>query len=160
MIAAVAANGVIGSNNAMPWHLPADVKYFKGKTVNKTVVIGLKTLQSIGNKPLPDRKHIILSDDPSYKIPEGCLVARSMSEVLEMIKSDDEVMVCGGASIYSQFLPIADKLYLTFIHQSFEGDAFFPEFNKNDWREVERKDFEADAENKYPYSFMVFERKN
>jgi len=175
MISALAENRVIGNKNAMPWHLPADFKYFKEKTINKTIVLGLNTFKSIGEKPLPNRKHIILNDDLNYVAPEGCFVAHSINEVLEMIKNDpstnsgqdNEVMICGGASIYKQFLPLANRLYLTYIHHNFEGDTYFPEFNIQDWQEVSREDHEADdpsinsgqAKNLYKYSFVVLERK-
>ncbi len=163
-------NRVIGKNNALPWHLPADFKYFKEKTINKTIVLGLNTFRSIGEKPLPNRKHIILNNDANYKVPEGCFLAKSIDDVLEIVKDDDEVMICGGAQVYKQFLPLADKLYLTYIHQNFEGDTFFPEFNINDWKEVSREDHQPDdppshkasagqSKNLYSYSFVVLERK-
>lgn len=158
MISAVAENRVIGNKNAMPWHLPADFKYFKEKTINKTIVLGLNTFKSIGEKPLPNRKHIILNDDLNYVAPEGCFVAHSINEVLEMIKDEKEVMICGGASIYKQFLPLANRLYLTYIHQNFEGDTFFPEFDINDWQEISRENHQPDEKNLYSYSFVVFER--
>ncbi|MBI1866183.1 MAG: dihydrofolate reductase [Candidatus Staskawiczbacteria bacterium] len=167
IISAVAENRVIGNKNALPWHLPADFKYFKEKTLNKTIILGLNTFKSIGSKPLPNRKHIILNDDLNYVPPDGCFVAHSINESLEMIKNEDEVMVCGGASVYKQFLPLANKLYLTYIHHNFEGDTFFPEFDISDWKEISRIDHEPDdpsinpgqAKNLYSYSFVVLERK-
>lgn len=167
MISAIAKNHVIGKNNSLPWHLPADFKYFKEKTLNKTIVVGLNTFKSIGEKPLPNRKHIILNKDPNYKVPESfgftqdknCFVAKSIDEVLAMTKNDGEVMICGGASVYKQFLPLAKRLYLTYIHQNFEGDTFFPEFNMKDWKEISREDYQPDEKNVYPYSFVVLEKK-
>ncbi len=97
IISAVAENRVIGKNNALPWHLPADFRYFKEKTLNKTIVLGLNTFKSIGEKPLPDRKHIILNNDPGYIPPQDCFVAHSIEEVLEMVKNEPEAMICGGA---------------------------------------------------------------
>jgi dihydrofolate reductase len=158
MISAVAENRVIGNKNSLPWHLPADFKYFKEKTLGKTIVLGLNTFKSIGEKPLPDRKHIILNNDPNYKVPENCFLAKSIDEVLEMVKNDQEVMICGGASIYKQFLPLANRLYLTYIHQEFEGDTYFPDFDINDWKEIKRIDNKADDKNKYDYSFVVLEK--
>ena len=108
---------------------------------------------------LKNRKNIILNDDLDYIPPDGCFVAHSIDELLEMVKDENEVMICGGASVYRQFLPLADKLYLTYIHQNFEGDTFFPEFNMADWNEVSREDHEPDEKNKYKYSFVVLERK-
>src|SRR3989338_436288 len=144
MISAMAENRVIGNKNKMPWHLPADFKYFKEKTLNKTIVMGLNTFKSIGEKPLPKRKHIILTNDKNYKVPENCVVALSIDEALKMIKQDEDVMICGGASIYKQFLPLANRLYLTYIHQNFEGDTFFPEFNMNEWQEESREDHQPE----------------
>lgn len=158
IIAAVADNGVIGNKNALPWHLPADFKYFKETTLNKPVVMGLRTFESIG-RPLPDRKNIILNDDTNYIAPYGCFVVKSMDELLEIVKNEDEVMICGGASVYRQFLPLANRLYLTYIHHDFEGDTYFPEFDINDWKEIKRTDNQIDKENVYPYSFIILERK-
>jgi dihydrofolate reductase len=166
MIAAMAENRVIGNKNKLPWHLPADFNYFKEKTVGKIIVLGLNTFQSIGEKPLPSRKHIILNKDTNYKVPNDCFLATSIEQSLEIAKKlsqepgqNDEIMVCGGAMVYQQFLPLADRLYLTYIRQTFEGDTFFPEFNMSEWKEVSRQSFEPDAKNKYPYSFVVLERK-
>lgn len=157
IIAAVADNKVIGNKNFLPWHLPADFKYFKENTLNKTVVMGLKTFESIG-KPLPERKNIILNNDENYVAPDGCFLAKSIEELLEMVKNDEEVMICGGASVYRQFLPLANRLYLTFVHHNFEGDTYFPEFDIKEWKEVKRIDNEPNEKNIYPYSFVVLER--
>ena len=159
IISAVAENRIIGNKNTLPWHMPADFKYFKEATLGKVIVMGLNTFKSIGEKPLPDRKNIILNNDPDYIPPEGCFVARSIDELLEMTKNEPEVMICGGASVYKQFLPLAQKLYLTYIHQNFEGDTFFPEFDINEWKEVSREDYKPDEKNLYKYSFVILERK-
>ncbi|MCX6721455.1 MAG: dihydrofolate reductase [Candidatus Staskawiczbacteria bacterium] len=159
MISAVAENRVIGNKNALPWHMPADFKYFKEATLGKTIVMGLNTFKSIGDKPLPDRKNIILNNDPNYIPPEGCFVAHSIDELMEMVKADPEVMICGGASVYKQFLPLAQKLYITEIHASPEGDTYFPEVNLSEWNEVKREYCKADDKNVYDYSFVILERK-
>lgn len=159
MISAVAENRVIGNKNALPWHLPADFKYFKETTLNKTIVMGLNTFKSIGEKPLPGRKHIILNNDLSYIPPEDCLVAHSIDEVMEMAKDIPEVMICGGASVYKQFLPLSQRLYLTYVKASPEGDTYFPEVDMEEWKEVKREDHKADEKNQYDYSFVVLERK-
>ena len=158
MISAVADNRVIGNKNALPWHLPADFKYFKETTLNKTIVMGLNTFNSIGGKPLPSRKNIILNNDPNYNAPEGCFVARSIDELMGMVKDEQEVMICGGASVYKQFLPMANRLYLTYVHASPEGDTYFPEVNPAEWKEINRVDNKADEKNQYDYSFVVLER--
>ena len=159
MISAVAENRVIGNKNALPWHMPADFKYFKETTLGKTIVMGLNTFNSIGGKPLPGRKHIILSNDHNYQAPADCAVAHSIDEVIEMIKDVPEVMICGGASVYKQFLPLAQRLYLTYIHNIFEGDTYFPEVDLSEWKETKRIDNKADENNKYDYSFVILERK-
>jgi dihydrofolate reductase len=159
MISAVAENRVIGNKNALPWHLPADFKYFKETTLNKTIVMGLNTFKSIGEKALPDRKNIILNNDPNYIPPEGCFVVHSIEELLEMVKDEIEVMICRGASVYKQFLPLAQRLYLTYVHASPEGDTYFPEFNLEEWDEVNRTDCKADEKNAFDYSFVILERK-
>jgi len=158
MIAAEAENRVIGNKNTIPWHLPADFAYFKATTLGKTVVMGLNTFKSIGEKPLPGRKHIILNNDQNYTAPQDCRVAHSIEEAVEMTKDEPEVMICGGASVYKQFLPLAQKLYLTYVHASPEGDTYFPEVNPNEWKETKREDHKADEKNKYDYSFVILER--
>jgi dihydrofolate reductase len=159
MIAAVAENNVIGNKNAIPWHLPEDFKYFKEKTLGKTIVMGLNTFNSIGGKPLPGRKHIILSNDPNYTPPADCVLARSIDEVIEMSKQVDELMICGGASIYKQFLPLSQKIYITQVHATPEGDTYFPEISSTEWKEVSRENHKADEKNKFDYSFVILEKK-
>lgn len=197
IISAVAKNKVIGSKNGLPWHLPADFKYFKEKTLGKTIILGLNTFKSIGEKPLPNRKHIILCDKLDYKVPEpnggigSYFLAKSIDKALEIAKKlseqentlidstdslqsglgqkqkqEQEIFICGGAFVYKQFLPLANRLYLTYIHQDFEGDVLFPDFDLSEWKEVSREDHQPDAldefgqvKNKYAYSFVVLERK-
>lgn len=167
IISAIAKNRVIGSKNGLPWHLPADFKYFKEKTASKVLVMGLNTFKSIGEKPLPGRKHVILCDKPDYKVPvenKDCFLVDSIENAIKTAKelaqkqNDEEIMICGGAFVYKQFLPLADRLYLTYIHQDFEGDVLFPEFNLAEWKETSREDHQPEAKNKYSYSFVVLER--
>ncbi|OGZ83552.1 MAG: dihydrofolate reductase [Candidatus Staskawiczbacteria bacterium RIFOXYD1_FULL_39_28] len=159
IIVACAENRVIGNKNTLPWHLPADFKYFKETTLGKTIVMGLNTFKSIGAKPLPGRKNVVLNNDPNYVPPEGCFLAKSIEEVVEMGKKEPEVMICGGASVYKQFLPLAQRLYLTYVKASPEGDTYFPEVNTEEWKETKREDHKADDKNKYDYSFVILERK-
>jgi len=159
IISAIAENRVIGNKNYLPWHLPADFMYFRETTLGKPIVMGLNTFKSIGENPLPGRKNIILNNDSNYIPPEGCFVVHSIDELLQMARNEEEVMICGGASVYRQFLPLANRLYLTFIHYNFEGDTYFPEFDMSDWKEVKRTDHKADDKNKFDYSFVVLERK-
>lgn len=167
IISAVAKNRVIGSKNGLPWHLPADFAYFKKMTTGKVLVMGLNTFKSIGERPLPGRKHVILCDNPDYKVPgenKDCLLVKSIEESVEVAKklaveqNNDEIMICGGGFVYKQFLPIADRLYLTYIDNEFEGDIYFPEFNLVDYKETGREDHEPDEKNKWAYSFVVLDK--
>lgn len=162
MIVALAENGVIGRENKLPWFLPGDLKYFKEVTMGKPLIMGRKTFDSIG-RPLPGRTNIIITRDGSYK-PEGTKVVSSLEAALEMAKAalllegGDEIMVIGGAEIYTQFLPKANRLYLTQLHSPIDGDAFFPEINESEWSESTREDFSASGANPHDYSFIVLER--
>ena len=159
IISALANNRTIGKKNDLPWHLPADLKHFKETTTGKTIVMGLNTFRSIGSKPLPNRKNIVLSGDMTVQVPEGVILVSSLERVLEMTKDEKEVMICGGAMVYQQFLPLADRMYLTYIDHDFDGDIFFPEFNMNDWQEISRENHQPDEKNLYPYSFVILKRK-
>lgn len=157
LVAAAAENNVIGRDNALIWRMPADMKFFKNLTTGHTVIMGRKTYESMG-RPLPNRKNIIITRNKEYKA-EGCDVFSSFSDVLWRFKSEKEIFVIGGAEIYRQFMNSADKIYLTRIHYSFVGDAFFPEITTSEWYEAKRQDFAADEKNPYPYSFIEFDRK-
>jgi len=157
IIAALAKNRVIGKGNSLPWHLPADLKHFKDLTLGKPVIMGSRTFGSIG-KALPGRTTIVLTDDKEFNAL-GCLTAKSIEEALELVKDSTEVMVAGGASVYKQFLPLANRMYLTLVNAEIEGDFYFPEYKESEWEEIERFDFEADKENIYSYSFITLNRK-
>lgn len=153
LIAALGKNRIIGNENKLIWNIPADMKHFRELTTGKAVVMGRKTFESIG-RPLPKRKNIILTRDMNYKA-ESCILVNSVEEALKAA-GDGEVMIIGGAQIYAEFLPKANKMYLTFIDADFEGDAYFPEYNKDEWEEVDREEHE---DNDLRYSFVEFERK-
>ena len=166
LIVAMARNRVIGKDNAMPWHLPEDLKYFKRITLQKPVIMGRNSFESIG-KPLPQRTNIIVTRNPDYKVP-GCIVVNGLDQALQMVadlyetvgaEADSEVMIIGGAQIYEQSLGLADRLYLTEVQADVEGDARFPEFDREAWQEVSREDHAATDTNPYPYSFLVLERR-
>lgn len=157
IIAALADNMVIGNKNSLPWNLPADMEYFKKITMGKPIIMGTKTFESIG-MALSNRKNIILNHDKNYRA-KGCVVVTSIEQALEKVEENEEAMIAGGASVYKQFLPLADRLYLTFIHHDFKGDAYFPKFDINKWKEIKRIDKRPDKKNLYSYSFVVFERK-
>jgi len=156
IIAALDNNNLIGKRNSLPWYLPADLKHFRDTTTKKPVIMGKTTYESIG-KPLPNRVNIILSNDRDFKV-EGATVVHSIEEALKAAGSATEVMIMGGASIYKQFLSLANRLYITRIYNNFEGDIYFPDFDLSEWKEIERINNKADEKNPYDYSFFVYER--
>ncbi len=158
IIAAMSANRVIGSNNDLPWRLPADLKRFKNLTMGHHLIMGRKTFESIG-QPLPGRTTIVMTHHTDYA-PEGVQVAHSVDQALQMAAGDDEVFVAGGGQIYRQMLPRADRLYLTSIHDEFEGDTDFPEFKESDWQLISEEGHEPDEKNPYTYTFSVYERRS
>ncbi len=163
IIVAIGNNSVIGYKNCLPWDLPADMKHFRDLTINKPVIMGSLTFESIG-KALPKRDNIVLTRDSKYKAP-GCKIAHSLEEAISLAKESslgkesNEVMICGGRSIYKQYLPMTDRLYLTVIEGDFKGDSFFPALNKNEWMEKEKVSMSPDKKNPYKYSFLILERK-
>ena len=150
----MAENGVIGIENRLPWHLPADLKHFKNLTSGHSIIMGRKTFESFPH-PLPNRRHIVVTRDTDYRVPEGCEVVHSIDAALACTAGEDEVFVIGGASLYAQTLARADRLYVTLLHARFEGDARFPWFDWQAWRETAREDHAPDEKNPYPYSFLV-----
>lgn len=162
LIVAMASNGVIGRNNQLPWYLPNDLKYFKAVTMGKPIIMGRKTFESIG-KPLPGRVNIVVTTNRDF-VADGVKVVHDPAEALALADSIafldgvDEVMVIGGAQLYEALLPRADRLYLTEVHAAVEGDAFFPDFERANWQEQERKDYTAEGPNPYDYSFVVYNK--
>ena len=157
LIAAVADNGVIGLDNRLPWRLPADLKHFKHLTLGKPIVMGRKTWESLPGL-LPQRRHIVVSSNPGYEAT-GCEVVHSLEQALAAAGEAPEVMVIGGARLYEQALPQARRMYLTLVHAQVEGNVFFPPYDIQPWVERERSEHEADAENPYPYTFVMLERR-
>ena len=155
LIAAVAANGVIGKDNALIWRLPADLAYFKRNTLGKPILMGRKTFESLG-KPLKDRTNVVLSRTLT-EAPEGCVLVRSVSEALDKYAGED-LMVIGGAEIYALTLASADRLLLTEIDRAFEGDAYFPAFDKGEWKLASDTPGVLDERNELPHAFRVYER--
>lgn len=158
LIAAMADNRVIGVKNRLPWKLPADMKWFRAKTMGKPIIMGRKTFESFGGKSLSGRTNIIITGNEDYTVKDTTIV-NSIDEALKAAGGAEEVMIIGGAFIYEQMLPRSHRFYLTLVHGKFEGDTLFPEFDMNEWREVKRADHEADEKNPYPYSLIVMERK-
>jgi dihydrofolate reductase len=156
IVVAMDTNGVIGRDNGLPWHLPADLQHFKRTTMGKPILMGRKTYESIG-RPLPGRTNIVITRDTAYRAA-GCVVVNSIDAALQAAGGQDEIMVIGGAEFYRQALPQTDTIYLTRIHATFSGDTFFPELKAADWREVERSDHAADSRNPHDYSFIRLDR--
>jgi dihydrofolate reductase len=153
IIVAMDNNNLIGTNNSLPWHLPADLQYFKQTTLGKTVVMGRKTYQSIG-KPLPNRKNVILTRDVNFSV-DGCEIIHSLDE-LKNYKNDD-VFIIGGSNLYTQTLALANKLYITKIDYEFKGDAYFPKID-NSWNLISNNKHLKDEKNLYNYDFQIFQR--
>ncbi|GGK48905.1 MULTISPECIES: dihydrofolate reductase [Flavobacteriaceae] len=157
IIAAIAENNALGKDNQLIWHLPADLKRFKQVTLNHHIIMGRKTFESLG-KPLPNRTSIIITRNKNFNA-EGCIVVHTLDEALEAAATDDNPYILGGAEIYKQAIEIADKLDLTFIHNTFNADAFFPKIDTSIWKETSRQHFKADEKNKYDYSFVSYSKK-
>lgn len=157
LIVAMDRNGLIGHGNALPWRLPADLRHFKAVTLGKPIVMGRRTHESIG-RPLPGRTNIVISRDPDYMAP-GCTVVASIDAALAAAGGAPEVMLIGGAQLYTELLPRAQRIYLTHIDAAFEGDTWFPALTPADWRELERSEHVPDEHNPYPYSFVLLERR-
>jgi dihydrofolate reductase len=162
LIVAMSSNRVIGINNALPWHLPNDLKYFKQVTMGKPIIMGRNTFESIG-KPLPGRRNIVISRNPDYA-PVGVDVVNSLEAAIQLgediclVDGHEEVMVIGGAQIYGQALPRADRLYITHVDAQVNGDAFFPEV---DWSVFDKRGeecFAAEGHNPYDYRFAIYDR--
>jgi len=156
IIVAMDRNRVIGKGDTLPWHISSDLKNFKKITMGKPIVMGRKTHESIG-RPLPGRENIILTRDENYS-SESCTVLHSMDDIFEHCKDVEEVMITGGSEIYKLSLKQATRLYLTEVHTEIEGDTFFPEFDRDKWKEVSREDHKSDEKNEFDYSFVLLER--
>lgn len=163
LIAAMDKNQLIGVDNSLPWKLPADMKWFIANTKNKPIIVGRKTYESFGAKPLKDRKNIVITRDPNYNGNGATVVTSPVLAIFEAINSKSssnkqEVMVIGGASFYKHFMPIADKLYLTKINGEFNGDAWFPKIDLDLWQEISCEHHKADDKNSHDYSFYTYQR--
>jgi len=158
IIVAIAENLAIGKDNDLLWHIPGDLKRFKRITGGHTVIMGKRTYYSLPKRPLPDRRNVVISDVPGEVI-EGCIMAYSIGDSLSKCDLSEENFVIGGASVYRQFLPRADRLYLTRVHKSFEADVFFPEINFAEWNLISREDFSENENLGFSYSYENYERK-
>ena len=156
IIVAVAKNGVIGDKNSLLWHLREDMIHFRTTTSGHPVVMGRKTYDSIG-RPLPKRTNVVITRDTNLTI-EGCTMAHSLEEAVALFDKSEEVFIIGGAQIYRQALPLADRIYLTVIDKEYEGDTSFPEIDYSQWRAYSREEFARGEEFEHPFSFITLER--
>ncbi len=160
LVAAMANNNVIGSENRLLWHMPVDLKHFKDLTMGHTLITGRKTFESIGG-PLKGRKTIVVTRNKNYDA-KGCLVVHSIKDALKAVKREKEVFVAGGSEIYEQTIGLYHTrcLYITRIYANFDGDAFFPDIDTGKWELRSMEEHEADEKNKYPYAFMTYKKKS
>ncbi|MCU7855994.1 MAG: type 3 dihydrofolate reductase [Candidatus Thiodiazotropha sp. (ex Lucinoma borealis)] len=156
LIAAMAKNGVIGRDNRLPWHLPADLKHFKTLTLGKPIIMGRRTWESLPGI-LPGRQHIVVTRDQDYRA-QGCMVVYSVDEAMQAVGEAPEVMIVGGGGFYEAMMPRADRLYLTLVEADIEGDTYFPEIDWEVWYEVSCEHHPADDRNAYPYTFLELKR--
>ncbi len=158
IIVAKAKNNIIGKDNKMIWHLPEDLKHFKNLTTGHTIIMGRKTFESLG-KPLPNRKHIIFSQNPDFKVEdENVEVVHSLLQIQDLIEGKEEAFVIGGAMIYNFLMPYVKKMYVTEIERDFDGDTFFPRIDSKVWKEVAREKGIKDENNDLDYYFVTYER--
>ena len=156
LLVAMAKNRVIGADNRIPWHLPDELKIFKRLSMGHHIVMGRKTWDSI-NRLLPGRTTVIVTRQKNFEVP-GAIVVHSIKEAIDACKGDDEIFVIGGAHIFRETLPIADRIYLTIVDAEPEGDTFMPELDMSEWRETSSEDHAADAKHAYAFRFTVFDR--
>ncbi len=159
IIVAIAENNAIGKNNELLVNLPDDLKRFKQITSGHTVIMGRRTYLSLPKGALPNRRNMVITDVPGESFA-NCEMVSSIEEALAACDEKEESFIIGGGMVYKQFLPHARRLYITRLHQEFEGDTFFPEINFDEWDETERTKFQADERNPVAYSYIIYERKN
>ncbi|WP_248724189.1 dihydrofolate reductase [Seonamhaeicola sp. ML3] len=158
IIVAAAENNTIGKDNKLIWHLSNDLKRFKALTNGHHIIMGRKTFESFP-KPLPNRTHIVITRQTDYKAPEGVIIVNSLEAAITEAKSDEQPFIIGGGEIYKQAMTIADKIELTRVHETFEGDAFFPEIDTNVWKETANEFHKKDNNHDYEFSFITYIRK-
>lgn len=158
IVAALGREREIGIRGKIPWRLPEDLKRFKKLTTGHTLIMGRKTYESIG-RPLPNRKNIIVTRNKGFSAPEECLVVGSLQEALDLTMNDPETFIIGGAEIYTQALPLVQRMYLTKVDGNFEADTFFPELDLSQWKIVETVNNPKSETNPFDFSFVLYERK-
>ena len=157
IIVAIASNNAIGKDNDLLWHISNDLQRFKRLTENHFIVMGKRTYYSLPRRPLPKRTNMVITDVAKEQI-DNCLMAYSIEDAVAKMQNEKENFIIGGGSIYEQFMPLANKLYITRVHKDFDADTFFPEVSFTDWKLVEKTDVEDDNQNDFNYSFEIYER--
>jgi len=155
IIVAIAKNFAIGRNNQLLWHIPSDLKRFKKITSGHQVIMGKLTYESLPIRPLPNRRNIVITDNPEETF-DGCTTVYSIEEALNLCNEQEESFIIGGGSVYRQFLPFCNKLYLTMVDKEFEADTYFPRLDLTKWKLIEREDHDPDDATDFSYSFLIF----
>jgi dihydrofolate reductase len=158
IIVAVSEDLGIGKDNELLWHISEDLKRFKKLTSGNAVIMGKKTWESLPRRPFPGRKNIVLTDDPNESI-ENSVTAYSIDDALDKCGPAEEIFIIGGGSIYRQFMPIADRLFITHVHKKAPADIFFPEIDRSVWEIIEKEEFKTDESNNIPYTYTIYERR-
>ena len=159
IIVAVSEDWGIGKGNELLWHISEDLKRFKRLTSGNTVIMGKKTWESLPRKPLPGRKNIVLTDNPKESI-ENSVTVYSIEDALSKCGQDEEIFIIGGGSVYRQFMPVADRLFITHVHKKAPADIYFPEIDLSIWEITEKEEFKKGDNNNIPYTYTIYERKN
>jgi len=158
IIVAVSEDLGIGKNNELLWHLPEDLKRFKKLTYGNTVIMGKKTWESLPKKPLPGRKNVVITDNPHENF-ENAVTAYSIDDAITKCEKGKEIFIIGGGSIYKQFMPVADRLYITHVHKKALADVYFPEIDRKLWNVIEKEEFKAAGNIEIPYTYVIYERR-
>jgi len=159
IIVAVSEDWGIGKENELLWHISEDLKRFKKLTYGNTVIMGKKTWESLPLRPLPGRKNVVLTDDPT-EIIDYSITAYSIEDALSKCNSEEEIFVIGGGSVYRQFMTVADRLYITHVHRKAPADVYFPEIDPSVWKIVDKEDYTGNEVNNISYSYVIYERKS
>ena len=157
IIVAIAQNGTIGDKNALLWHIKEDMRFFRTTTSGHAVVMGRKTFESLGSRPLPKRTNIVITR--ADRVFEGALTAHSLEEAIRLAEGDEEIFIIGGAQIYREALRIADRMYITRVMHDYEGDTSFPDIDLSEWKLVAEEKHDRGEEYEYPFAFLTYERR-
>ena len=157
IIVAIAQNGTIGDKNSLLWHIKEDMRFFRTTTSGHAVVMGRKTFESLGSRPLPKRTNIVITR--ADRVFEGALTAHSLEEAIRLAEGDEEIFIIGGAQIYREALRVADRMYITRVMHDYEGDTSFPDIDLSEWELVAEEKHDRGEEYEYPFAFLTYDRK-